>query len=69
MTKKLLTPEQRWEQGTPHHKKSLEFKALVDKIQDQEDYAIEFGGDGDEGEIWLYMLDEFFENQDDNTST
>ena len=65
MTKKLLTPEQRWEQDIPHHKKSLEVNALVDRIQDQENYGIKFGGDGDEGEIWLYMLDEFFENQDD----
>ena len=58
----------RWEEGIPHHPKS---KALVKRIQalDWEllngYFDFSTGGDGDNGETLMFLLDVMFE-EDDN---
>lgn len=56
----ILTPEQRWEQGIAHDPRSEKLARSVARI----DYEIggdllglKFGGDGDNGETLLYLLD------------
>jgi hypothetical protein len=57
----------RWESGTPHHPKSL---ALMDRVKELDYDAIEgyfdfkTGGDGDNGEMLMYLLDIYFEEND-----
>ena len=57
----------RWEEGFDHHPRSLE---LLKKIQDVDfiwnnDYfQWKYGGDGDNGEFLMYVLDIIFEEQD-----
>lgn len=58
----IKTPEQRREEGIPHHPRSLEIEAL---IKEHDDFGLyEFGGDGDNGEELLYYLDMYFEKED-----
>lgn len=64
---KVLTPEERWEQGIDHDDRSV---ALVDALSEiDEKYNkgnvdIRVGGDGDNGEELAYLLDIYFEQQD-----
>ena len=57
----------RWENGIPHHPKSEE---LVTRIIDADfEYGGDFfcfkcGGDGDNGEHLMYLLDIIFEEDD-----
>lgn len=50
----------RWEDGTPHHIESEKIKKFISKNFDEFD----FGGDGDNGETLLYILDVYFECKD-----
>lgn len=59
-----MRPSERWELGLPHHPKSIAIKNMVDNLQRVENYGIQFGGDGDDGEVLLYILDAFFEYED-----
>jgi len=57
----------RWEEGTPHHPKSVELvRALADMdFHFGNDYLdIKMGGDGDNGEHMMYLLDIYFEELD-----
>lgn len=57
----------RWEQGIPHHPKSLElFMGLkqIDTAHGNDYFGWKYGGDGDNGEMLLYELDIYFECQD-----
>jgi hypothetical protein len=58
---------QRWASGTPHHPKS---EALLRRI-DQLDWELldghfdfKIGGDGDNGETLMYLMDIYFEECD-----
>lgn len=57
----------RWEKGTPHHPKS---EALYKRIEDLDfkhnsDYFCwKSGGDGDNGEQLMYLLDIIFEEDE-----
>lgn len=57
----------RWEQGIPHHPKS---QALAKRIGDLDfkvggDFlGLNFGGDGDNGEHLMYLLDIIFEQEE-----
>lgn len=54
----------RWEEGTPHHPKSEEVERVIKEL---DTYGLfEFGGDGDNGEDLLYMLDVYFERKDES---
>lgn len=57
----------RWEQGIPHHPKSLAlFKQLseVDFKYGGDFFDWNAGGDGDNGEHLMYELDIIFETED-----
>ncbi len=60
--------EKRWEQGLPHHPKSVEVAKSIAKIDYEhgDDYfCFKFGGDGDNGEHLMYLLDIHFELEED----
>ena len=62
---------QRWASGTPHHPKSEEIMRRIDQL----DWALlngyfdfKTGGDGDNGEQLMYLLDIFFEEQEEDAN-
>jgi len=61
----------RWESGTPHHLQSI---ALMNRVKELDWELLEgyfdfkTGGDGDNGETLMYLLDIVFEERDVNTS-
>lgn len=61
-----LSVEQRWEQGVQHDPRSELIGLELRRINADNDWPmeLEFGGDGDNGETLLYMLDIYFERQD-----
>lgn len=59
--------DKRWEQGMEHHPKSIELYKVIEKLD--WDYGNDYfcwksGGDGDNGEHLMYLLDIHFEKQD-----
>lgn len=63
-----LTITQRWEQGVPHDPRSTEIYKAIEKLDFKEGgdfFCFKSGGDGDNGEHLMYLLDLFFENRDD----
>lgn len=59
----------RWEQGIPHHPKSVEIVsglAEVDWKYADDSLCLKFGGDGDNGEHLMYLFDIYFEMLDCN---
>ncbi|QDP48753.1 MAG: hypothetical protein Unbinned5081contig1000_2 [Prokaryotic dsDNA virus sp.] len=58
----------RWEEGFPHHPKSEEVVhalADMDWKYGGDTFCIKTGGDGDNGETMMYLLDIYFEMQDE----
>lgn len=59
----------RWEKGIDHHPKSVELFTALSKIDVElcNDYfKWKHGGDGDNGETFMYQLDIYFECLDRN---
>ena len=57
----------RWENGIPHHKRSTELFdqiATLDFVLQDDHLCWKSGGDGDNGESLMYLLDIIFENED-----
>jgi hypothetical protein len=57
----------RWEEGVPHHFKSeqiVKALALLDWQYGNDTLCIKTGGDGDNGEHMMYLLDIYFETKD-----
>lgn len=57
----------RWEQGIPHHPKSVELMTALCEIDFQycnDHFCWKTGGDGDNGETLMYEMDIFFERKD-----
>ena len=57
----------RWEQGIRHHPKSIEiFKAIMynDWNYGGDYFCWKYGGDGDNGEHLMYLLDIYFEQKE-----
>ena len=57
----------RWDAGTPHHPKSVAlFKSLaeIDWTFGGDYFCWKSGGDGDNGEHFMYELDIYFESQE-----
>jgi hypothetical protein len=62
MTAKLTIGEL-WEQGVPHHPLSETIArsiAEIDMEQGDDYFCFKFGGDGDNGEHLMYLLDVYF---------
>jgi hypothetical protein len=63
----MATVGERWEQGVPHDPRSVAIAkgiAAVDEEQCSDSFNWKFGGDGDNGETLLYLLDVYFERLD-----
>ena len=58
--------EKRWEQGMPHHPKSVEIYEFISDIDIHDCMCWKSGGDGDNGEELMYQLDVYFECQEAN---
>jgi len=57
----------RWENGHDHHPKSVElFESMIaiDRVHNGSSLDIEIGGDGDYGEMLMFLADIYFEAQD-----
>lgn len=66
-TKKILTPDERWEQGVPHNPKSVELVKAIDQLDwkySEGGFDFKMGGDGDSGETLAYLLDMYFEAEE-----
>lgn len=64
---KFLGPEERWEQGIDHDPRSREivrYMAKIDYKYSDDSLCIKTGGDGDNGEQMMYLLDCWFAEQD-----
>jgi len=60
----------RWEEGIDHHPKSVEiFKSIAanDWKYGDDFFCFKSGGDGDNGEHLMYLLDIYFEEQELST--
>lgn len=65
--RKELTVEERWEQGKPHDSRSLLIYrsiADIDYKQGDDTFGFKCGGDGDNGEHLMYLLDIHFDRVD-----
>jgi len=61
-----MTVNERWEQGIPHNPRSVELAselAYIDIREGNDFFYFTFGGDGDNGEHLLYLLDIYFERR------
>lgn len=66
-TKKPDPITERWEKGVPHDKRSVELYDSISKIDYEEcgdSFCFKSGGDGDNGETLMYLLDVHFERLD-----
>lgn len=57
----------RWQEGRPHHPKSkeiMEHIAELDVCFMSDYFCWKMGGDGDNGEFLMYLMDMYFELQD-----
>lgn len=57
----------RWEEDIPHHPKSDEIVRAIAKLDFQyggDYFNFKIGGDGDNGEHLMYLLDIYFENKE-----
>jgi hypothetical protein len=67
-----LTDKHRWEDGISHHPMSerlVSFMAHHDFNDYDDSMEISVGGDGDNGEHMMYLMDTFFEMLDINKET
>jgi hypothetical protein len=62
-----LTIGKRWEEGIDHDPRSIEmveFMSMLDWEECDGSLDIQMGGDGDNGESMMYLLDVYFELKD-----
>jgi hypothetical protein len=62
------TPNERWEAGIEHDPRSVEiFKSIadIDYNDNNDHWCWKSGGDGDNGENLMYLLDEHFQRKDE----
>jgi len=68
----ILGPGERWEQGIDHDPRSekiIRAMARLDWELCDGALDIEVGGDGDNGETMMYLLDCYFEEEDQKQKT
>lgn len=61
----------RWENGVEHHPKSVEMANVIfdmDWKYGDDYFCWKKGGDGDNGEHLMYLLDIYFEQQDEQSA-
>lgn len=54
----------RWEKGIPHHPKSIHLYKRIEELDfklNSDDFGFKSGGDGDNGEQLMFLLDVYFE--------
>lgn len=53
------TPGERWEQAIPHHPDSETLIKMIGELDFSigDHLCLKWGGDGDNGEWWMYLLD------------
>lgn len=58
----ILTPDDRWEQGLDHHPQSEEIYQFISALDaaTNDEFDFKSGGDGDNGESLMYLLDCYF---------
>jgi len=57
----------RWEQGTEHHPKSINLYKRIEALDFKhggDSFCFKSGGDGDNGEHLMYLMDIYFEEKD-----
>ena len=62
-----MTIAERWERGIEHNPSSIElYKAIaeIDFTQNSDYFCFKSGGDGDNGEALMYLLDVYFEEKE-----
>jgi hypothetical protein len=62
-----VTVNDRWEKGIPHDPRSITIYKSIEKIDFEENddsFGFKAGGDGDNGETLMYLLDVHFERLD-----
>ncbi len=62
-----MTIADRWQQGIPHDSRSIELYTAIADIDFKENddhFCFKSGGDGDNGEALMYLLDVYFARQD-----
>jgi len=65
--KGVISNNKRWEDGIDHHPESerlMEFIAEYDFHQNDDYFCWKKGGDGDNGEELMYLMDAYFEYRD-----
>ena len=65
------SPGQRWEEGIAHDPRSVaiyEFIAALDYEQNGDSFCFKSGGDGDNGEMLMYLLDCWFDSTNSKES-
>lgn len=64
---KHISVNDRWEKGIDHDPRSTEILNFMDKLDWEEcdgSADLQFGGDGDNGEHLLFLMDVYFELKD-----
>lgn len=62
----------RWEDGVPHDPRSLELLkgiADLDYKLNSDYFCWKWGGDGDNGEIFMFVVDEYLQRRDEASET
>ena len=62
----------RWEDGVPHDPRTLEIfesVAALDFRLNSDYFSWRWGGDGDNGEIFMFVLDEYLQRRDEANET
>lgn len=70
--KVIEKPKDRWENGTPHDPRSealYDFLSRYDYIHNNDCLEFNSGGDGDNGEELMYLLDYYYANLDDQNES
>ena len=63
----MTQPVDRWAQGIPHDPRSEKLFKEIAKIDFEhfsDSFCWKYGGDGDNGETLMYILDVYFEQED-----
>lgn len=63
----IISPNERWERGLSHHSMSIRIMKFIehhDLYDNDDELDLNTGGDGDNGETLMFLMDSFFEYLD-----